>query len=195
DVNDNGPTVEPRSFDICSRQPEEQMLSIVDKDLPPNTHPFSATLEFGSKSNWTVRVKEPDTLVLRLGEELEPGEYNLFLKLTDAQGKGQTTQVRAQVCNCEGPAQNCERRAFIADSLGVPAILGILGGILALLILLLLLLLFVRRRKVVKEPLLPPEDDMRDNVYHYDEEGGGEEDQDYDLSQLHRGLDARPEVI
>lgn len=48
---------------------------------------------------------------------------------------------------------------------------------------------------MVKEPLLPPEDDMRDNVYYYDEEGGGEEDQDYDLSQLHRGLDARPEVI
>ncbi|XP_042653562.1 cadherin-1 [Tyto alba] len=195
DVNDNGPTPEPRIFDICNRQPEVQTLNIVDKDLPPNTYPFQAELQHGSGANWTVRVTRQDLLVLSLTKDLEPGEYNIFLKLTDAQGKAQVTPVKAQVCDCEGPAKNCERRAFIASGLGVPAILGILGGILALLILLLLLLLFARRRKVVKEPLLPPEDDMRDNVYHYDEEGGGEEDQDYDLSQLHRGLDARPEVI
>ncbi|NWT37329.1 CADH1 protein, partial [Chroicocephalus maculipennis] len=195
DVNDNGPMPEPRIFDICSRQPEEQTLNIVDKDLPPNTYPFHAALEHGSGANWTVRVTGQDMLVLKLVKELEPGEYSIFLKLTDGQGKAQVTPVKAQVCDCEGPAKNCERRAYIASGLGVPAILGILGGILALLILLLLLLLFARRRTVVKEPLLPPEDDMRDNVYHYDEEGGGEEDQDYDLSQLHRGLDARPEVI
>ncbi|NXU56123.1 CADH1 protein, partial [Turnix velox] len=195
DVNDNGPMPEPRIFDICHRQPEEQTLSIVDKDLPPNTYPFSVGLELGSGTNWTASIRGQDTLVLQLKQELEPGEYTIFVKLTDAQGKSQTTPVKAQVCECEGAAKNCERRAYVASGLGVPAILGILGGILALLILLLLLLLFARRRTVVKEPLLPPEDDMRDNVYHYDEEGGGEEDQDYDLSQLHRGLDARPEVI
>ncbi|KAM9228027.1 cadherin-1-like [Leptosomus discolor] len=195
DVNDNGPMPEPRFFDVCNRQPEEQTLTIVDKDLPPNTYPFQAALEHGSGANWTVRMTGQDALSLSLVKQLEPGEYNVFLKLTDSKGKAQVTPVKAQVCECEGPAKNCERRAYVASGLGVPAILGILGGILALLILLLLLLLFARRRKVVKEPLLPPEDDMRDNVYHYDEEGGGEEDQDYDLSQLHRGLDARPEVI
>ncbi|NWW69386.1 CADH1 protein, partial [Ifrita kowaldi] len=196
DVNDNGPVPEPRSFDICNRQPEEQTLNIIDKDLPPNTFPFKAELMHGSSSNWTARVTPPGGChLLCMKKELEPGEYSIFLKLLDGQGKDQITQVRAQVCSCEGPAKNCERRAFISGGMGVPAILGILGGILALLILLLLLLLFAKRRKVVKEPLLPPEDDMRDNVYHYDEEGGGEEDQDYDLSQLHRGLDARPEVI
>ncbi|KAK2545613.1 B-cadherin-like protein [Columba livia] len=172
DVNDNGPTPEPRNFDICNQQPEKQTLTIVDKDLPPNTYPFKAVLEHGSGSNWTVEVTGRDLVVLTLNKVLEPGEYNLFLKLTDGQGKVQMTPVKAQVCDCEGPAKNCERRAYIAGGLGVPAILGILGGILALLILLLLLLLFARRRKVVKEPLLPPEDDMRDNVYHYDEEGG-----------------------
>ncbi|XP_062355797.1 cadherin-1 [Cinclus cinclus] len=195
DVNDNGPVPEPRSFDICNQQPEEQTLTIIDKDLPPNTYPFKAELMHGSSSNWTVKVMPPDLVKLKMKKDLEPGEYNIFLKLLDGQDKEQITPVRAQVCSCEGPAKNCERRAYISGGMGVPAILGILGGILALLILLLLLLLFVKRRKVVKEPLLPPEDDMRDNVYHYDEEGGGEEDQDYDLSQLHRGLDSRPEVI
>lgn len=71
--------------------------------------------------------------MLQPKKDLEPGEYSVFLRLTDAQGKGQVTAVRAQVCDCEGAAKNCERRAFIASGLGVPAILGILGGILALL--------------------------------------------------------------
>ncbi|XP_009582571.1 PREDICTED: cadherin-1-like, partial [Fulmarus glacialis] len=171
---------EPRIFDVCSRQPEEQTLNIVDKDLPPNTYPFQAALEHGSAANWSVRVTgqvQPvpapamdtelgnccvakshtgaegvpkpgngdlslnptplsaaqDLLVLSLLKELEPGEYTIFLKLTDGQGKAQVTPVKAQVCDCEGPAKNCERRAFIASGLGVPAILGILGGILALL--------------------------------------------------------------
>ncbi|MBN3277780.1 CADHK protein, partial [Polyodon spathula] len=61
--------------------------------------------------------------------------------------------------------------------------------------LLLVLLLLLRRRKAIKKEPLLPEDDIRDNVLSYDEEGGGEEDQEYDLSQLHRGLDARPEVF
>lgn len=56
DVNDNGPTPEPRIFDICSRQPEDQTLTIVDKDLPPNTYPFQAALEHGSGTNWTVEI-------------------------------------------------------------------------------------------------------------------------------------------
>ncbi|CAI5782299.1 cadherin-1 isoform X2 [Podarcis lilfordi] len=193
DVNDNGPVPDPRSFDICNRSPERKELSIVDKDLPPNTQPFKAMLLLGSSANWTVEVNG-DKLVLELTKQLEPGEYSIALELQDAGEVSQTTTVKAQVCDCEGAAKNCEKRAYIAGGMGIPAILGILGGILGFLILLLLLLLFVRRRKAVKEPLLPPEDDTRDNVYYYDEEGGGEEDQDYDMSQLHRGLDSRPEI-
>uniref|UniRef100_A0A6I8NIF7 Cadherin-1 n=1 Tax=Ornithorhynchus anatinus TaxID=9258 RepID=A0A6I8NIF7_ORNAN len=197
DVNDNGPIPDPRKMDFCQRDYQAHTIHIIDKDLPPNTYPFQAELTHGAGVNWTLKMNTEtrDELTLIPKKSLEVGEYKINLKLTDNQNKDQVTTLEVYVCDCEGTVTNCKKIGPIAaSSMGVPAILGILGGILALLLLLLLLLLFVRRRHVVKEPLLPPEDDTRDNVYYYDEEGGGEEDQDFDLSQLHRGLDARPEV-
>lgn len=87
----------------------------------------------GDSSEPNLLSLAQDELALSLKKELEPGEYNVFLKLMDSQGKAQVTQVKAQVCECEGTAKNCERRSYIVGGLGVPAILGILGGILALL--------------------------------------------------------------
>ncbi|KAM6300614.1 cadherin-1-like [Aegotheles albertisi] len=113
DVNDNAPTVEPRSFDTCNREPEEQMLTIIDRDLPPNTSPFRAELGLGSGANWTVSVdKREDRVWLKLKKELEPGEYSVFLKLTDAQGKAQVTTVTARVCDCQQPTENATVPVF-----------------------------------------------------------------------------------
>ncbi|XP_008068240.2 cadherin-1 [Carlito syrichta] len=196
DVNDNGPVPEPRSLEFCQRNPQPHVINIIDPDLPPNTSPFTAELAHGASVNWTFDYNDPaqESIILKPKKTLELGDYKINLKLTDNQNKDQVTTLEVYVCDCEGAATICKKAQYIEAGLEVPAILGILGGILALLILILLLLLFLRRRTVVKEPLLPPEDDTRDNVYYYDEEGGGEEDQDFDLSQLHRGLDARPEV-
>ncbi|XP_068549113.1 B-cadherin isoform X1 [Anas acuta] len=194
DVNDHGPEPEPRNIVVCNRSPVPQVLTIIDRDLPPNTGPFRAELSHGSGDSWAVEVGDTgDTVTLRLTEPLEQEEYSVYLQLFDRQGKDQVTVIKAQVCDCQGRVESCAYEPQVAT--GVPIILAVLGALLAFLIILLLLLLFVRRRKVVKEPLLLPEDDTRDNVFYYGEEGGGEEDQDYDLSQLHRGLDARPEVI
>ncbi|XP_062966906.1 cadherin-1 isoform X2 [Cynocephalus volans] len=196
DVNDNGPVPEPRNMDFCQRNPQPHIINIIDPDLPPNTSPFTAELTHGASVNWTIEYNDAaqESLILKPKKTLELGDYKINLKLTDNQNKDQVTTLEVLVCDCEGAVNNCMRAQYVEAGLQVSAILGILGGILALLILILLLLLFLRRRGVVKEPLLPPEDDTRDNVYYYDEEGGGEEDQDFDLSQLHRGLDARPEV-
>lgn len=197
DVNDNAPVPEPRSMDFCQRNPQPHIINIIDPDLPPNTSPFTAELTHGASVNWTIEYHdaEHESITLKPRKTLELGDYKINLKLADNQNKDQVTTLDIFVCDCEGAVNSCKRTVAYAEAgLQVPAILGILGGILALLILILLLLLFIRRKRVVKEPLLPPEDDTRDNVYYYDEEGGGEEDQDFDLSQLHRGLDARPEV-
>ncbi|KAL8195128.1 UNVERIFIED_CONTAM: hypothetical protein K2H54_046894, partial [Gekko kuhli] len=196
DVNDNAPELDRQEIMVCNNEPETQLLRILDKDLPPNTSPFRARLTNSSEENWAVEMDaKGEVAMLRLLQPLKADSYSVYLQLFDNQGKGQATVLKATVCECTGigPAEGCP--VGYAAALGAPAILAILGAILALLIILLLLLLFVRRRKVVKEPLLLPEEDTRDNIFYYGEEGGGEEDQDYDLSQLHRGLDARPEVI
>nr|XP_003417088.1 cadherin-1 [Loxodonta africana] len=198
DVNDNAPIPDPRSMDFCQVDPQPHTIYIIDPDLPPNTSPFTAELMYGASVNWSIEYKDAarESLLLMPKVRLELGDYKVHLKLTDNQNKDQVTTLDVFMCDCEGAVNTCKRHMPIANAgLPVSAVLGILGGILALLILILLLLLFLRRRRVVKEPLLAPEDDTRDNVYYYDEEGGGEEDQDFDLSQLHRGLDARPEVI
>ncbi|XP_033928455.1 B-cadherin-like [Melopsittacus undulatus] len=194
DVNDNGPEAEPRDITVCNRSPQPHVLTVTDRDLPPNTGPFRAELTHGSGDSWDVVVGDGgDTVTLQLVAPLRPDVYSVYLRLLDQPGKAQLTVVTARVCDCEGPTQSCPHRTQAGTSL--PLVLAALGALLALLLILLLLLLFVRRRKVVKEPLLLPEDDTRDNVFYYGEEGGGEEDQDYDLRQLHRGLDARPEVL
>ncbi|KAM9192253.1 cadherin-1 isoform 1-T1 [Dugong dugon] len=198
DVNDNAPIPDPRSMEFCQVDPQPHTIHIIDPDLPPNTSPFTAELTHGASVNWSIQYTDAarDSFLLMPKVDLELGDYKINLKLTDNQNKDQVTTLEVSVCNCEGTINTCKRNIPAPNTgLQVSAVLGILGGILALLILILLLLLFLRRRRVVKEPLLPPEDDTRDNVYYYDEEGGGEEDQDFDLSQLHRGLDARPEVI
>ncbi|KAM3919448.1 EP-cadherin-like [Leptodactylus fuscus] len=193
DVNDNGPVPSPRAFSICSRNPEPFEFIVSDADLPPNTNPYEVELTHGSDVTWTAEIKGTSSMFLQPKEELKAGDYHVYVRLFDAQKRAQVTVVNATVCNCEGGIVSCSDKAIAGFDL--PIILVILGAVLALLILILLLLLFLKRKKVVKEPLLLPEDETRDNIFYYGEEGGGEEDQDYDLSQLHRGLDARPDVM
>lgn len=195
DINDNPPIATSLLNRVCNQNGLPVNVTIVDKDIPPNTFPYAIALVHGAENNWTIEsTGRNDVKLLRLKREIDPNIYEVALRVTDG-GTPQMSQVtglRVEVCDCENGA--CKQR-IVAAAFGIPGILAILGAILALLILVLLLLLFIKRRRSVKKEPLLPEEDIRDNVYHYDEEGGGEEDQDYDLSQLHRGLDARPEVV
>ena len=191
DINDHGPIPEPRQIIICNQSPVPQVLNITDKDLSPNSSPFQAQLTHDSDIYWMAEVSEKgDTVALSLKKFLKQDTYDLHLSLSDHGNREQLTMIRATVCDCHGQVFNDCPRPWKGGF-----ILPILGAVLALLTLLLALLLLVRKKRKVKEPLLLPEDDTRDNVFYYGEEGGGEEDQDYDITQLHRGLEARPEVV
>ncbi|XP_078256956.1 B-cadherin-like [Rhinoraja longicauda] len=195
DINDNPPIATSLLNRVCNQDGLPVNVTILDKDIPPNTSPYAVLLVHGAEKNWTVESTDRDDVkLLRLKREIDPNIYEVSLRITDG-GTPQMSQVtglRVEVCDCDHGA--CKQR-IVAAAFGIPGILAILGAILALLILVLLLLLFIKKRRSVKKEPLLPEEDIRDNVYHYDEEGGGEEDQDYDLSQLHRGLDAKPEFV
>uniref|UniRef100_A0A671QXD7 Cadherin-1 n=1 Tax=Sinocyclocheilus anshuiensis TaxID=1608454 RepID=A0A671QXD7_9TELE len=201
DVNDNAPIINEGSIEICNRE-ATVLLSITDKDGALYAAPFSVEPQGDTKKNWTARMNETKTgILLTLNSVLEQGNYNVVLRVYDTNNMYQDNSIQATVCDCKGDEFLCKKMmAGIPLSLS----LGTLAAILALdlvyalfttVFLLLLLLLMRRKPSSIKKPLLPEEDDIRDNVCCYDEEGGGENDQNYDLSVLHRGLDNRPEVF
>nr|XP_035153705.1 cadherin-3-like [Callithrix jacchus] len=175
---------------ICNQSPLPQVLNIMDKNLSSHTSPLQAQLTHDLDIYWTAEVNEKgDTVALSLKKFLKQDTYDVHLSLSDHGNQEQLTVIRATVFDCHGHVETCPeswKRGFI---------LPVLGAVLALLLLLLVLLLLVRKKQKVKEPLLFPEDDTHDNVFYYGEGGGGEEDQDYDITKLHRCLEARPEVV
>ncbi|XP_057196729.1 B-cadherin-like [Triplophysa rosa] len=194
DVNDNPPSITEREIKMCNSEALPAILSITDKDGPPHAGPFRVDTHGETQKNWTARMNEESTKIeLMLRTTLEPGIYNVILRVFDQGDLYQDNTIKATVCDCKGEDFRCTER--LAAGLPLSGVLGILGAILALLLLLLLLLLFLRRKSGVKKEPLLPEDDIRDNIYYYDEEGGGEDDQDYDLGVLHRGLDNRPGIM
>ncbi|MBN3272500.1 CADHK protein, partial [Polyodon spathula] len=198
DVNDNGPEVVEREVRFCNKGTIPQILNVVDRDTSVYAGPFKVQVLRDEEKNWTATMNDKgkyrEHIIVTMAKELKQNDYLIILRVFDTDNKYQDSSIKAMVCDCKGDEFSCQDK--ISDAgFGLPAILGILGAILALLILLLVLLLLLRRRKTIKKEPLLPEDDIRDNVFYYDEEGGGEEDQEYDLSQLHRGLDARPDVF
>ncbi|XP_051980402.1 cadherin-1-like isoform X13 [Xyrauchen texanus] len=195
DVNDNAPSINEGSIKTCNRDPVPVLLSITDKDAYPNSAPFSVETQGDTSKNWTAVMNGTATgIELRLSTPLEPGQYNVTLRVYDQQRLYQDHFVQASVCDCTGQDIHCSdvvKNALVPLS----GVLGILAAILVLLLLLVLLLMFLRWKRGSKEEPLIPEDDLRDNIYYYDEEGGGEDDRDYDLSVLHRGLDNKPNVF
>ncbi|XP_038155857.1 B-cadherin isoform X2 [Cyprinodon tularosa] len=195
DVNDHFPVIKQRKAILCNTDPLPALLDIVDLDGPGHAGPFTVELIAGHKTNWTVKINHTSHVVsLYPKRDLPPGDYNVLMRVYDVEIHFQDSRVAVEVCHCQGVVDACfmpldDRRSSI-PSFATP-LLGTVFGVL-LLLLILLLLLRKRRDGGKKEPLLELE---RDDIFCYSEEGGGEDDKEYDLSQLQRGLDHRPEVF
>ncbi|KAM9376322.1 B-cadherin [Pholidichthys leucotaenia] len=198
DVNDHFPVIKQRSAQVCNIKPSPALLDIVDLDGPDHAGPFSVELQREYKHNWTVSTNSTSNVAaLAPKRDLPPGDYHVVMRIYDIGKLHQDSPLDVEVCHCEGVVLAC----FVPRSdprLSVPSLtVTVLGSVFVVLILLLFLLLLLRRRmrrKVVKDVSLL-EETPRDAILYYSEEGGGEADQDYDLSQLHKGLDNHPEVF
>ncbi|KAM9855005.1 LOW QUALITY PROTEIN: B-cadherin [Aulostomus maculatus] len=196
DVNDNRPVIKQRKVSLCNSEPSPALLDIVDLDGPGHAGPFTVELLGEQRINWTVGVNSTSNVAaLAPKRELSPGDYNVLMRIYDVDMLYQDSTLDVEVCQCRGAVSSC----FIPHSvprLHIPSLTTtVLGTVLVALILLLLLLLFLRRKWRLKKDVPLLEGAPRDNIFYYDEEGGGEEDQEYDLSHLHRGLDNRPLVF
>uniref|UniRef100_A0A3Q2GMG8 Cadherin-1 n=1 Tax=Cyprinodon variegatus TaxID=28743 RepID=A0A3Q2GMG8_CYPVA len=193
DVNDNPPVIEEREFKMCNEEPVPQILTVKDKDGPDFTSPYSVSLQGPSNANWTARMNDTKMgIILTLKTKIPRGDYKVVLSVEDNQGLSQVSTVAVKVCDCTGEEPCMQNRT---GSSSLPVTLGILGAVLLLFIVLAVVLISRWNKKKEKVPLLPPEDDLRDEIVCYDEEGGGEDDQDYDLSVIHHGLDNRPDKV
>ncbi|KAM9753390.1 B-cadherin [Menidia menidia] len=198
DINDNPPVIKQRKVTVCNREPVPVPLDIEDLDGPGHAGPFTVDLIGEHKTNWTIRTNSTDDVTLLAPRrDLSPGHYNVLMRLYDNGMLAQDSTLHVEVCQCRGSVAAC----FVSRSapqLGMPSLATpVLATVFTILLLLLLVLLLLRRRQKkgwgMTDPLL--EDFPRDNIFCYNEEGGGEEDQDYNLAQLHRGLDNRPVVL
>ncbi|XP_067445640.1 B-cadherin-like [Thunnus thynnus] len=196
DVNDHHPLIKQRKASLCNSEPFPVQLDIVDLDGPGHAGPFTVELQGEHRINWTVNTNSTSNVAaLAPRRELSPGDYYVLMRIYDVDMLYQDSTLNVEVCQCQGAVSSCFIPRY-APHLHISSLTtSVLGTIFGALLLLLLLLLLLRRRRRRMEKDVPLLEEPRSNIFCYDEEGGGEEDREYDLSQLHRGLDNRPEVF
>ncbi|XP_034980943.2 desmocollin-1 isoform X1 [Zootoca vivipara] len=146
DENDNFPVIPKTEYIICrDRQPV--CLTAVDADLPEHGAPFSFTLPDRMIPQWRLTQHDENSAYLVPAENLPFGSYDIPVMVTDRAGKGGITEVRVIMCDCTTPS-DCRYWPRVVPpvgrqapnvTLGLWAILAMIGGSLLLLLILITL--------------------------------------------------------
>ncbi|XP_068169722.1 B-cadherin isoform X2 [Antennarius striatus] len=196
DVNDHHPAIKQRKVSLCNNYPIPALLDIVDLDGPGHAGPFTVELQGEHRINWTISINSTsDVAALAPRRELPPGDYRVLMRIYDSNMLYQDSTLEIEVCNCQGVVFSCFIPRSAPQLHASSLTISVLGAILFFLLLLLILLFLLRRRKDSEKNTPFLDEVPRESVMYCIEEGGGEEDREYDLSQLHKGLDCRPEVF
>uniref|UniRef100_A0A8C9UIX9 Cadherin-1 n=1 Tax=Spermophilus dauricus TaxID=99837 RepID=A0A8C9UIX9_SPEDA len=71
DINDNAPIPESQNVYFCQKNPQPQVINIIDPDLPPNTSPFTAELTHGAITGITGVCHHTSNVYLSVGLGIE----------------------------------------------------------------------------------------------------------------------------
>ncbi|XP_008524819.1 cadherin-like protein 26 isoform X1 [Equus przewalskii] len=175
DINDNAPTLHPRSqyVEVCeSAVSKPLIIEAEDGDLQPYSDPFTFELddtEGNARDTWKLGEQQGRSAELVMLRSLPRGDYSVPLFIRDKQGLSQKQSVHVRVCSCLS-GFTCAERSVAGAGL-LPGLLAPLcAGFLALAVALLFLLrcYFVSEAKGHRCSI-PPEDGQQTLITYNDE--------------------------
>ncbi|XP_058419389.1 cadherin-like protein 26 [Diceros bicornis minor] len=152
DVNDNAPTLHPRSryVEVCESAVNQPLvIEAEDGDLEPYSDPFTFALDDAggnAEDTWKLgenRGRSAELLMLR---SLPRGNYSVPLFIGDKQGLSQKQTVHVRVCSCHSGVTCAEHSVA-----GAGLLLGPLAPLCAVFMALAVALLFLLRCYFVSE--------------------------------------------
>ncbi|XP_066093189.1 cadherin-like protein 26 isoform X1 [Saccopteryx bilineata] len=184
DVNDNAPTLHPRSqyLEVCESSVSEPLLiEAEDRDLEPYADPFTFELDAadagGSAGDmWRLGERQGRSVELWMRTSLPCGNHSVPLLIADRQGLSRRQAALVGVCSCPGGATGTAESTAARPELLVGVLAPLCAGFVALAVALLLLLRF----RVLPEAKRPPRgplapDGGQQTLIAYNDESRGAE--------------------
>ncbi|CAK6957487.1 cadherin-2-like [Scomber scombrus] len=128
DENDNVPSLNVSTIDMCqSSGPSLAKITAIDLDGDPYGGPFQFKLIGDVEGLWKVDPDLGYSVNLVKENTVHSGHYELFLKVSDRQGKTAVHNLSVTVCNClDTTRPNCRFRKVTGSIVGGGA-LGIIS--------------------------------------------------------------------